>query len=419
MASNPKLIDKLSSQLTPDARNLLHTVISCAEKMGTPAFLVGGPVRDLLLDRPVVDLDVAVEGDAIRLAEDVAKDVGGAVVNRSEFRTAAVRVDLATIDLVTARAETYPKPGALPSVRPATIGEDLRRRDFTVNAIALNLGAGEAPPLDPVGGIGDIHSRLVRVLHDQSFQDDPTRILRAVRYETRLGFTIESSTLERLQRDLHYVDAVSGTRIRRELERTFAEQSPGTTLSRMQELSVLAAIHPAIRLDDRQLKSLDVMGPFTPRGYPVAFALLAWHVPGEQITGFAARLATTKPQREAVLAIPAVRDIRQKLVDELEPSAADALLAPYPWPAVLALGTAEDTPASWWAREYIDEMKGVKTILSGDEVQAMGIPRGPQVGEVLSLLRRARLDGAVTTREHEETLVREWIAAASENNHSA
>jgi tRNA nucleotidyltransferase (CCA-adding enzyme) len=410
MPANPKLIDKLSSQLPTEGRRLLEAVIDCAGHYDMRAFLVGGPIRDLLLERPALDIDVSVEGDAIMLANAVAREAHAKVVKRSEFGTAALKAGDFALDLATARSEVYPRPGALPRVRSSTIDDDLLRRDFTINAIALEL-AGTSPGrlLDPVGGIQDARAGQVRVLHDRSFQDDPTRIIRAIRYETRLGFWIEEGTYDLIQRDLAYLETVSGTRIRQELTRTFAEPDPAKVLARMQKLGVLQAIHPGIRLDERQLQSIQAMSPLTAGTHPVVFALLAWHLPYDQFPGLVSRLALTKAQREAVLAVPAVRDLRPELVDDLQPSEVDALLSPYPWPAVLALGSVEDSAASYWSRKYIGEIMNVRTELRGNEVEAMGIPRGPKVGEVLALLRAARLDGVVKTREDEEKMVRDLI----------
>ncbi len=218
--------------------------------MRVPLYLVGGPLRDLLLDRPLIDIDIAVEGDAMALATELATLVtkqktprsarpkpppsvraepveaaaattpAPGVVTHPRFGTATVRIPGHHIDLVTARSETYARPGALPTVRPATIEEDLLRRDFTINALALRLSSprrGEI--IDPTGGRRDLDARLIRVLHEHSFQDDATRILRGFRYATRLGFEIEPETLACIDRDLRYLDTISGARLHHEFAR--------------------------------------------------------------------------------------------------------------------------------------------------------------------------------------------------------
>jgi tRNA nucleotidyltransferase (CCA-adding enzyme) len=186
-----------------------------------PAYLVGGAVRDLLLDAKTRDIDIAVEGDARSAARAVADRLGGQVRGYERFGTADVLMPDNTIyHLATTREETYDAPGALPTVTPASLAEDLRRRDFTVNTLAVGLTGDDLGHLyDPFGGLADLESKAIRVLHDRSFLDDPTRLLRAVRYATRLEFGLDPET-ERLAREAVAADAlstVSGKRIRADL----------------------------------------------------------------------------------------------------------------------------------------------------------------------------------------------------------
>src|SRR5437879_3022267 len=205
MPDTAKLVDKLSAQLPPAARAVFDAVCDHASRRGLRAFLVGGTVRDLLLDRLSLDVDIVIEGDAPALAREVAAATGAKLAKTTDFGTAtlvsvgqgpspdpATRRARFSLDLATARAETYARPGALPKVSPSTIRDDLLRRDFTLNAIGLQLnGAAPGKLLDPTGGQADIRAGLVRVLDDKRFQDDATRILRAVRYESRFGFCLE------------------------------------------------------------------------------------------------------------------------------------------------------------------------------------------------------------------------------------
>ena len=191
MPGSPKLIDKLLASLPKEQVNALSRLIELANQRGTAIYLVGGPVRDLLLDLLPGDLDVAVEGDAIDLATHLAAAADLRIVRHARFGTATVSGDGAHIDLAPARSETYEAAGALPTVHPSSIDDDLHRRDFTVNAMAFALnGNAVGRLLDPAGGRANLDAGLIRVLHDASFQDDATRILRAARYEARLGFRI-------------------------------------------------------------------------------------------------------------------------------------------------------------------------------------------------------------------------------------
>ena len=166
-------------------RFVLDCITRIAHDSEFQAYLVGGPVRDRLLGAPTADLDVTVVGDALAVAKRVAADIQGRLTVHQRFGTATVTAGSLTIDLVTARRETYNSPGALPDVEPGGIADDLARRDFTINAMALPLLASIGDPVDPHRGRADLEAGLIRVLHPESFRDDPTRILRAVRYAAR------------------------------------------------------------------------------------------------------------------------------------------------------------------------------------------------------------------------------------------
>ena len=190
-----------------------------AQKRGQKLYLVGGVVRDLLLGRENFDLDLVVEGDAIALAQELAEARQCKLVTHQRFGTAKLTWDGGSADLATARSETYAKACALPTVNPSTIRDDLLRRDFTINAMAVALTPDlYGQLLDLYGGLSDLEGKLVRVLHGKSFIDDATRIWRAIRYEQRLSFHLESETLELVKRDAGYLKKVSGDRIRHELE---------------------------------------------------------------------------------------------------------------------------------------------------------------------------------------------------------
>ena len=211
-------------------------------------YLVGGPVRDALLDAPLLDLDFAVEGDAVATARLLAKRLGGRLTVHSRFGTATIVSGGDRIDLVTARQEVYPEPGQLPQVSPGSIFDDLARRDFSINAMALSLSPAAGGLIDPLGGLDDLEAGVIRALHPGSFVDDPTRILRAVRYEQRFGFRIDGATLAYMAEAVSggYMDAVSGDRWRHELERILEEANPGPPLLRAAELGLLAGLHPAL-----------------------------------------------------------------------------------------------------------------------------------------------------------------------------
>ena len=407
MAPSPKLIDKLERRLPPDALAIFTATRAAAGAEGLRAYLVGGAVRDLLLESPSLDIDIVVEGDAIAVARIAAQVAGARLAKTTAFGTATVRAGDAVIDIATARAEVYAHPGALPRVTPSTIDDDLLRRDFTINAMALQL-TEPAPGklLDPTGGEADLRAKLVRVLHDRSFQDDATRILRAVRCEARFGFRLEERTLDLLARDIAYLDTISGTRIRQELARTFAEPSPEQAVARLRELAVFEAIHPSLSPGFDQASAFarlrDTAAPAVS-----AWPLLCWNVPEAKMGDLARRLALTRPQRTAVEAVPAARRAGQQLAGDVRPSEATRLLDELPLPTVHALAAVSRAAG---ALAYLAVWRTLRPSLRGDALLEMGVQPGPEVGRVLARLRAAKLDGEVKSRADEERLVEQFLA---------
>lgn len=402
------LIDKLHTQLTPESRALFDSVVDQAARHHLRAFLVGGTVRDLMLDRPLLDVDITIEGDAIVLAREVAASTS-AKLKTSEFGTASLKSGDFRLDLVTARAETYTRPGALPNVHPSTIDDDLRRRDFTINAIAVALtDPARAKTFDPTGGVGDLHGGLVRVIHDNSFQDDATRIIRAVRYAARFAFRIEESTLDLLARDLSFVDKISGTRLRQEMARVFAEPHPHRAVAQLRDLGVLAAIHPALTPDDRQIAAFQSVHNTDPATTAIAWSLLAFNAIEAGVPQLIRRLALTRKQSEAVSAMPALRTLA--LSPDLRPSELAQLLSPFPAPALIACSLGGEPDVTHHIRDYLDRTRIVRPILRGDDIVDLGVEQGPDIADVLAHLRAARLDGEVITREDEVHFVEAYLA---------
>ncbi len=405
----------LHRSLPLDAADLLAPICAEARSAGLSLYLVGGPVRDLLLERPVKDLDLVVEGDAQALASTVAARLDGRVVARSQFGTATVRLSKQSLDLVTARRETYPRPGALPQVTPSSIEDDLARRDFTINAMALPLtGPARRGLLDPHGGRADLSAGVVRVLHGASFVDDPTRILRAIRYEQRLGYRLDEATEQRLMEalDAGAIDTLSGDRLRKELAAALRESAPHRALRRCAELGVLAAIHPAMGDDSAVAPLAGAGGSFSPLEY---LAALCFSSSKEQGTSLAHRLrmpATWKRivKDTAAVKLDVVPDIaggraytRSALYRALEPYAPEALRVN----AIMAGDSAVGSALS----SYLDDMRYVKPLLRGGDLVSLGFPQGPVVGDALRELKSARLDGLVTTRDDEIKTAQAYLAA--------
>jgi tRNA nucleotidyltransferase (CCA-adding enzyme) len=416
LTKSTNLLPRLRRTLGPAAAEALEVVVRLAEEEGRTLYVVGGAVRDLVLRRGQLDVDLVAEGHVLSLADKAAAVLGGRRVQHRAFGTATVEGPAFRLDLAVARAESYARPGALPRVRPASISDDLARRDFSINAMALALcGRERGRLLEPFDGMGDIGRGVVRVLHDRSFVDDATRILRAVRYEARFSFRIEEETLALLQRDLTYLDTISGARVRHELLRLLAEDVPEKGLLRCQELGVLAAIHKALHFDGELATAFRRarragQAPLQPE---LCLALLGTRLSPADVEAVALRLALSKRQQQALAGAAAVSQLLPWLSDaDVRPSEVVERLDAYPLPALEAWALlASRSSARERLRSYLRKWRYVKPSLDGRALERLGVPRGPGMQRVLRLLKAGRLDGRARSRKDEIALVREVVEA--------
>ena len=409
------LASKIEKQLPAELVNFMQAAGEIAANQGKKLYLVGGVVRDLLLGEVTLDLDLVVEGDAISLAQQLIPLNQGKITTHSRFGTAKLQWNKWSVDLATARSETYAKPGALPSVKPNSISSDLFRRDFTINAMAIYLTPSHYGELiDLYGGRDDLEHKLIRILHERSFIDDATRIWRGLRYEQRLNFQLEINTLKLLKRDTPRLDTISGDRIRYEIECILKEKYPEKILRRAEELGVLAKLHPSLKGNGglaeifeqaRQLSSPDLPA------VGLYLALLAYPLTNEETEHLISYLRLPKSLAQTLRDANGIKAKLESLANpELTPSGIYSLLHGYSSPAIIASSLAGDSPI---ARQHIhlfqDKLRYVKPALTGNDLKKMGITPGPHLKEILNLLHQARLDGKVTSKRGEEELVREWV----------
>ena len=368
-----------------------------------PIYLVGGAVRDLLREQPPLDLDLAVEGDAEEVARAVAGRLGGTAVAHERFGTATVRAGSLVLDLAQTRRECYPAPGALPEVEPAGLREDLGRRDFTVNAMAVSLTAPEVGKLhDPLRGGDDLEAGAIRVLHPRSFLDDPTRLLRALRYGARLGFELDPET-ERLAREAAEAGvfaSVSGPRIRDELMDLLAGPEAPAAVARMRDLGLSSALHPALDADPDRVAGA-ALGSAETGADPAlaALAALCCSAPDE-LEEFVSHLSLEGRPREAVLrAARHGPDLAEALRGDLRPSELHALLGGEP-PESLALALGLGAPGERVLR-YLSDLRGTALEITGWDLLAAGVPGSPAIGRALEETLRRKLDGELSGRDAE------------------
>jgi tRNA nucleotidyltransferase (CCA-adding enzyme) len=400
--------------LPPELVGFLRALGAMVAYQGDHLYLVGGVVRDLLLGRRNLDVDLVVEGDGLAVARQSEAITGGRLTVHSRFRTASLSWGKWRIDFVTARSETYQRPGALPRVRPGPLKDDLFRRDFTLNAMAVQLNPSSFGSLtDPRGGLEDIGRRLIRVLHAGSFTDDATRMWRAVRYEQRLGFRIEPETLEWLTRDLARLDTISGDRMRREVRLALEEESPERVLLRAGELGVLAGVLASLRADGwlaerfREARRIGRPSPAT----DLYWALLTYRMDAGEIESLGARLRLPRRLMATLRDTSRLRAAGDAMAGDLTPSRVTSALDGHSPTAVIALSLAADSEAvRTYARRYLDEFRHVRPALTGDDLRAMGVTPGPIISDMLGRLRAARLDGVASDRADEERLISEWTA---------
>ena len=412
MIKNIKLTNQINRQLPAELVDFLRLAGTVATELQQRLYLVGGVVRDLLLERNNLDLDLVVEGDAIKVAEELAKRKKGRIIAHSRFGTAKIKWDKWSVDIATSRVESYDKPGALPTIRPVDIQSDLARRDFTINAMAVHLDPSRWGELiDLFKGQEDLEKKLVRILYDNTFKDDATRIWRAVRYEQRLDFRIEPHTLDLLKRDISYLDTISGDRIRHELELCLEEEKPEKVLLQASELGLLEMINASLKADQwlarKIAKARGVVQPYSPpEDLYLAFLVYRLNMAAlEQVISYLRFPRSVAQTLED--AIKLKNDLHILAEPALKPSLIYRSLCHYPQTAILANLLAADSIIVRQRIEfYLNKLRHVQPALTGDDLREMGVSSGPRIKEILDTLREARLDGKVTTEEEEEEMVK-------------
>ncbi|MBI3810251.1 MAG: CCA tRNA nucleotidyltransferase [Nitrospirae bacterium] len=428
MTHGRNLRDLMRDRLPARIFNRLEDAGRLAQQSGAPAFVVGGLVRDLLLGRATIDVDIAVEGDGMAFARRLADRQGAALKIFERFATAyVVFPDGFKLDVATARRENYAHPSALPTVAPTSIKDDLYRRDFTINALAIDLnGHAFGDVIDYYGGLHDLQQKTIRVLYDRSFVDDPARLFRAIRFEQRFGFRLEARTLGLLKEaaatDL--VHRLSGPRLRNEVMSLLAEEDPRRTIRRMAGLGLLRFIHPAVTftpqlsvfLSDLQKSLAWWVKQFPGRPIDRALAYFTSLVERLSIPAIDAMLKRLAlPNRQA----DKVRTVKKRLASTLrvlarrralKPSRAYRLFATLPDEGFILLAAKTRSPqAKRLLTTHLTTDRHAKPSLTGEDLKKLGLKPGPLYRKILDRLLDAKLDGKIATAREERALAQRLV----------
>jgi len=415
----------MRERLSKDQMDLLNSIAQTADKEQLNVYVAGGFVRDLLLNIQNLDIDLVVEGDGIGFAKTLARKLDGIAKSHTKFGTSVVVLkNKSRIDVAMARVEYYPRPGALPKVESSSIEKDLSRRDFTINSMAIKLnGQGAFSLIDLFNGEEDLKAGSIRVLHDQSFIEDPCRIFRVIRFEQRFIFAVEGRTKTLMESAIKnkLTSLLSGPRLMNELKLLLKEAYPLRCVGRMRELSLLQFINPDISSDNSDWLVLekidDVLG--WANKVPLLGKSEVWFVYFHALFFIMKEVAFEK----AMARLRAPLKVRNRLRSdrghlfkaklslhegrELKPSEVYDIFSELPSEAViLLLAVCPSERVKKYATLYYDQYFTLaKTELTGMDLIRMGMEPGPIFQEVFKALRDARVNGQVTSRDEEVLLV--------------
>ncbi|RMF93697.1 MAG: CCA tRNA nucleotidyltransferase, partial [Candidatus Schekmanbacteria bacterium] len=413
----------IEERMTKEILSYFEIVRQIADEKSVNAYLVGGIVRDILLGIDNYDIDIVIEGNGVAFAKEFSKRVDGRIKTHGRFGTSSVFLSSGfRIDFATARAEFYESPAKLPVVFPGSLKRDLLRRDFSINALAVRLNGNPAYVLiDYFGGQRDLKDKVIRVLHSLSFVEDPTRIFRALRFETRLNFKIGKQTLALLKDSLSkgVMGRVSGKRILSEFILIFKEEKFRQILRRMEDLGVLKSISPYLKYDsycEEILNKVEKVKDW----YEIAFTerkIEALHLylmgifhklDKDSLKVVSDRLSLPTAIRKKLRISIEAESIARKIEKAVKPSEIYSLLKDYDEELILfIMALTERRSVIKKIKEYLSTYKKVKSIITGNDLKNLGIEEGPIYSKILSEVHNAHIDGLVKTKEEEIKLARQ------------
>jgi tRNA nucleotidyltransferase (CCA-adding enzyme) len=413
-AEMPNISDALHSTLGSVQLDIAQQIASACAELDCSAYIVGGTVRDALLGLPAADLDVTVVSPPDDFMNRVAKILDAQVLMVSHFGTAKLELRGVSFDLVMARSERYQSPGALPDVSPGTLDDDLARRDFTINSMAASLDASTWGDLvDLHGGQRDLEHGLVRTLHRISFQDDATRILRAARYASRFDFRLADVTRTELDQSIGYLSSISTERFKHEMDRVLVEANISGAVKLLSKWEVLAPQGGEFGFDETAWDQLDRFYDFgSPQRRVAGWGLLSIGHTTLRSNEIANRWKLDTEASDVSVDALRLRDLLQvSNIEKLSPSGRVAALERFSIEAVgVNLMSMSEGAEKNALDDYLNNLRLILPALNGRDILALGVPQGPGVGEVLQMLKNARLDLEVHSRTDEIQMVRRFLS---------
>ena len=375
-------------------------------KMGIRAFLVGGTVRDLLLEREVSDIDIIVESDPSKLMNKFEPQYQLDVISNSQFNTCKIKFLNQIVDLAMARKEVYPASGALPEVTSASIEDDLGRRDFSINSLAACINPSNwGEVLDLHKGLEDLHSKQVRILHSESFKNDPTRIFRCMRYSGRLGFSIENETQTQLLHDITDINLLSGVRITNELVKIFSEKSLNSILDLMDQFEVSRHIHSGFPKGSgfpkrkKLLKNIRIPTLEFPLCVLISLIeadhrmdLIKRLDLGNKLAKFGADLNRI----ELIAADSSRSEIYKQLTDVSE----------------ITISVAKEYASKELRNNldlFVNELKAINLCIDGEDLINIGIPQGPKIGNILAKILEDMIDSGQQSKSDQIRMAKKLL----------
>ncbi len=408
-------------QLPEGIREQLRRAGRLADESRLSLYLVGGTVRDLLLGRPRTDIDLAVEGDGMGFATRLARASGSRCAPNPRFLTATVEMpDGRSLDVATARSETYERPGALPRVASSSMDVDLARRDFTINAMAISLnGRSFGELVDPFEGGADLQEKRVRILHDRSFIDDPTRLFRAVRFEQRLRFRLERGTERRFREAVAggMIGNLSGPRLLEQLKLVCFEPDPWPVFNRLEGLEVLRAIHPAFGSDEG-LKTL--VREISPSGGPASSVRDGWWIlylvalfgphRADTLQGIVDRLKPNRRLRKAIEDLSRWSGVERAVESGEIDTPADffrAVRTISEDTMLFVTLTHPDEGMRKRCESYYHQHRHMRLSIDGGTLKDLGVAEGPVYGRILDEVLSMKINGEIGTEGEERRAARD------------